>query len=144
MKNRKCKIGWSSCCLLFGAACIILAGVIPVVIDRQIHNGVLDAALLDPSTMTDSALAKFYNGTNYETVYLYNITNLYEVLTAGAIINYEEVGPLVFNRYNNRYVLTQTDARSSEIELLPLTLLLPASWFCLALLLQLQRELGHR
>jgi hypothetical protein len=64
------------------------------VIDDKIDEGVRESVLLDPRTWSDTAEQNFYNQTTLEDFYLFNITNLYAVLTQGDKPNFQEVGPI--------------------------------------------------
>lgn len=112
---RKTKLSAASCCLLVGIALIVVGAIIPTVIHNMILKGVEDTVRLDPDTMTDSAMLKFVNGSNWEEFYLYNVTNLYDVLTRGDKINFQEVGPIKTIRYGSRYNISW-DVPNSQVK----------------------------
>jgi hypothetical protein len=86
---RKTKIGLSALALTLG-----IAAVVPFVIDDKIDEGVRESVLLDPRTWSDTAEQNFYNQTTHEDFYVFNLTNLYAVLTQGDKPNFQEVGPI--------------------------------------------------
>lgn len=104
IKNRKAKLGCGICCLIVGIVGIVLGAVLPPVINTLIDDGVYHASQLNPDTMSDSALVRFYDDpyTNEE-FYLFNVTNLYDVLTNKAKINFQEIGPIRTVRHETRY-----------------------------------------
>ena len=91
---RKTKIGLSALALTLGIAAVVIGAVLPFVIDDKIDEGVRESVLLDPRTWSDTAEQNFFNQTTHEDFYVFNLTNLYAVLTEGVPPNFQEVGPI--------------------------------------------------
>jgi hypothetical protein len=102
--------GWKYCFLstgfVIGLALIAIGIALPIVIKKAVTTGVTNTVILDPSKMTEESLATYINGTQFQDVYIWNCTNLYDVLTSGAKANFQEVGPITTIRHSLRYNVT--------------------------------------
>lgn len=81
------------CCkaiiLMFGILimiCAIIAGflIVPFV-DKKQHDGVLDVLLLNPQVLSSEDWSKYLNQSTNQDYYIFNLTNLKDVLQNGNI-----------------------------------------------------------
>jgi len=110
---RKTKLGLSIFSLLIGVALVVVGIALPFVVDKMIDDSVRSAILIDPQEMSQESLDKFYNNTGNEDFYLFNLTNLYDVLTKGDDPNFQEVGPIRTHRISQRYNVSWDTADSA-------------------------------
>jgi len=100
---RRLKLGLSIGLACFGVGFLVFGCILPAFVENVISSGVKDLVRLDPNVMDADALADFQNRTGHQNFYLYNLTNLYQVLTQGAKPNFQEVGPIRTTKAPYRY-----------------------------------------
>ena len=114
MPWKKLRLGLAIAGITAGVALVVLGVVLPYVVGDMVKKGITDAAILDPSKFSDSAAHNFVNQTTHQDFYLFNITNLFAVLTKGDTPDWRTVGPVRTIRYPNRYDV-QWDTANSRV-----------------------------
>jgi len=102
--------------LALALAIIITAigAALPDIVNKVIKDTLRDRAPIDQDNWTDAQWRQFTNTTRTSNYYLYNLTNLPEVLAGREKANFAVVGPLTFVRH---YVKTGLEYSADESEL---------------------------
>lgn len=111
---KKLRLGLAIAGITAGLALVVLGVILPIFVGDMVTKGITDAAVLDPQKFSDSAAHNFYNQTTHQDFYLFNITNLFAVLTKGDTPDWRTVGPIRTIRYPNRYDV-QWDTGNSRV-----------------------------
>jgi len=91
-----------------------IGAALPAIIDKVIKDTLQDRAPINQDKWTDAQWRQFTNTTRSSSYYLYNLTNLNEVLAGTQKANFAVVGPMQFTRH---YVKTGLEYSADESEL---------------------------
>mmetsp|Transcript_31052 Transcript_31052/g.59952 ORF Transcript_31052/g.59952 Transcript_31052/m.59952 type:complete len:738 (+) Transcript_31052:45-2258(+) len=113
-KNRKCRMGTGIGISVFGLAVILFGIFFSHFILQEFQSG-LHKSLILPSDRSTDTFKEWQNdnedGSQIEHFYFYiwNLTNLEEVVDNGANPHMEELGPYVYREYKDRFNVTFSD-----------------------------------
>lgn len=113
--GRKTKICFTVIGLIVGIAAIVFGALFPTIVHNLQVAGIKDSVQINPEKLSGSDLDKFVDDFVYDDVYVWNITNLYQVMTAGAKINVELLGaPIKTKSWSTKFNY-QTSADTSTL-----------------------------
>jgi hypothetical protein len=107
--SRCCRIAAVSAAI-FGLLCIVVGVVGPFLINRAIHDKILDSVTITPDSLNSWANARRDNApAKNHYYYVFNITNIGDVLGNSSSPQFEEIGPFVYREYTMMYNNTFLD-----------------------------------